>query len=210
MYLYWIKAGHHSDINSKGYVGVSNNPVKRFATHKITKNKVGNAIRKHNISKASIIFEGTDEECLAKERELRPSENIGWNTTIGGGLPPKTFSAATGKLKSEAAKKGWSEERKKRQSEFMKGNNITPRETSDELKRIRSDNAKKRYSNPKEREKQSQAMTGKTRGKYKMAKVYPTLTCPHCGLASNKHGSWGTMKRWHFDNCKSKPIDNLP
>lgn len=29
---------------------------------------------------------------------------------------------------------------------------------------------------------------------------YPDVTCPHCG----KVGSGGNMKRYHFDNCKSK------
>lgn len=29
----------------------------------------------------------------------------------------------------------------------------------------------------------------------------PVCTCPHCG----KSGGIPTMKRWHFDNCKSKP-----
>jgi hypothetical protein len=29
----------------------------------------------------------------------------------------------------------------------------------------------------------------------------PPVQCPHCGL----EGNGGVMKRWHFDNCKSKP-----
>jgi len=28
----------------------------------------------------------------------------------------------------------------------------------------------------------------------------PIVTCPHCGIS----GGAGTMKRWHFDNCKMK------
>lgn len=32
------------------------------------------------------------------------------------------------------------------------------------------------------------------------------VECPHCKL----HGRGGTMKRWHFDNCKNKaPLDQL-
>jgi hypothetical protein len=27
-----------------------------------------------------------------------------------------------------------------------------------------------------------------------------TLTCPHCFIT----GKWGPMKRWHFDNCRTK------
>jgi len=30
----------------------------------------------------------------------------------------------------------------------------------------------------------------------------PTVTCPHC----NKTGGVGSMGRWHFDNCKTKPL----
>ena len=31
----------------------------------------------------------------------------------------------------------------------------------------------------------------------------PTVVCPHCGLSSN---ATSNMKRYHFDNCKKKPL----
>lgn len=31
------------------------------------------------------------------------------------------------------------------------------------------------------------------------------LTCPHCGLVGGGNGT-GSMKRWHYENCKLKPI----
>lgn len=32
-----------------------------------------------------------------------------------------------------------------------------------------------------------------------------SVICPHC----NKKGGKPSMKRWHFDNCKSKPLDSF-
>lgn len=32
--------------------------------------------------------------------------------------------------------------------------------------------------------------------------IQPIVTCPYCG----KQGGAGTMPRWHFDRCKSKPL----
>jgi hypothetical protein len=66
----------------------------------------------------------------------------------------------------------------------------------------RSDKTKQKISTTKKgkpgkprstetRQKQSAAATGR---------IYKLVTCPHCG----KIGS--NMNRWHFDNCKSKPI----
>lgn len=47
-------------------------------------------------------------------------------------------------------------------------------------------------------------LTAEHRAKLAAAKLgikrepYAQMTCPHCG----KTGGGGTMKRWHFDNCK--------
>ena len=205
MYVYWIKNVGDTDPSVSGYVGVSETPDKRFKAHTKSMFHVGHAVRKYGIDSFEILYEGTVNECLAYEERLRPSENIGWNECKGGGLPPATFSRTTGKLKSDATKKSWTPERREMQRSFMIGNSISPKETSENTKRIRSQNATKRYSDPEERRKQSKDMTGKLRGGYNMTeKTYPTMACPHCSKSSNKHGSWGFMKRWHFDNCKSK------
>lgn len=96
------------------------------------------------------------------------------------------------------------EEKKAKQSRFMKNNTISPKTTSDELRKKRSDNAKLRFENPDERKKLSELLTGKKRGKYNMSnKDRPMIKCPFCDISSNKHGSGGAMKRFHFDNCKS-------
>ncbi len=202
MYVYWIKSDNHKDILTEGYVGITTNPPKRFNEHKNSKRKVGNAIRKHSINSYEIVFEGTEEECLAKEIELRPIDGLGWNITKGGGLPPTTFSKTDGPMKSEAAKKGWSDERRAKHSEFMRGNNITPRETSDALRKKRSEIAKQRMSDPANRAKISQTQTGRKRGKYNMSKENLEVKCPHCGKIGKMHGG---MKTWHFDKCKLNP-----
>lgn len=202
MYVYWIRSQEHKDILTEGYVGITNTPSKRFSEHKGSKRKVGKAIRKHSIETCEVIFEGTEEECIAKEIELRPSDGIGWNTTKGGGLPPTTFSKTKGHVKSEAARKGWTEERRAKQSEFMRGNKITPHETSSELRQKRSEIAKQRMSDPVNRARISQKLTGRKRGKYIMAKENLVVACPHCGKTGKMHGG---MKTWHFDKCKSNP-----
>lgn len=90
MVVYWIHLKEHTDIATEGYVGVSINFKERMYRHlKITAKldcHFGNVINKHgwdNLIK-EIIFEGTKEECYAKEKELRSSFQIGWNEAIGG------------------------------------------------------------------------------------------------------------------------------
>ena len=39
--------------------------------------------------------------------------------------------------------------------------------------------------------------------KQNMRKPKRTVKCPYC----NKTGGTGAMHRWHFDNCKKKPVD---
>lgn len=37
-------------------------------------------------------------------------------------------------------------------------------------------------------------------------KIRPKITCPYC----NKTGGDGAMNRWHFFNCKLKPLERAP
>lgn len=81
-YVYWI---HINDNLNEGYIGVSNNPMKRFKAHAKGPYTVGNAIRKYKKKiKITKIFKGTREECFAKEASLRPHPNMGWNQDVGG------------------------------------------------------------------------------------------------------------------------------
>jgi hypothetical protein len=90
--VYWIRAKHHTDITSEGYVGITNNFAKRMWTHnkKKTNPHLKSAINKYgweNLEK-SIILVGDENYCLLIEEQLRPSNEIGWNIVKGGGKPP--------------------------------------------------------------------------------------------------------------------------
>ena len=94
--VYWIREQSHTDLMTQGYIGVSGDVKKRFASHKGmwsgTNNYLKNAIKKHgwdNLVK-SVLLISTKEYCLDIERKLRPADKIGWNLTIGGGYPPVT------------------------------------------------------------------------------------------------------------------------
>ena len=95
--VYWIREQSHTDLMTQGYIGVSGDVEKRFASHKGmwsgTNNYLKNAIKKHgwdNLAK-SVLLISTKEYCLDIERKLRPADKIGWNLTIGGGYPPVIF-----------------------------------------------------------------------------------------------------------------------
>jgi predicted GIY-YIG superfamily endonuclease len=85
-YVYWI---HINENINEGYIGVSNQPMKRFKAHAKSPFTVGNAIRKYRKQiKIHKIFEGTREECFVREAELRPEPNMGWNQSVGGYAGP--------------------------------------------------------------------------------------------------------------------------
>jgi len=116
MNLYWIRHKDHTDIFSQGYVGVSNNVKKRWSDHawKAQNTHLANAINKYgwdNLVKEVVLI-ADDGYCLDIESKLRPTNNIGWNITFGGGMPPSTKGKILGpmseetKAKVSAAKKG--------------------------------------------------------------------------------------------------------
>jgi hypothetical protein len=100
--VYWIRAQHHSDITSEGYVGVSKNANKRwmyghFWSHRKGRHEnphLTNAISKYgwdNLIKTVVVI-STETCCYELEAKLRSSENIGWNIAVGGGKPPVSKS----------------------------------------------------------------------------------------------------------------------
>ena len=132
--LYWIRLEEHIDINSQGYVGISNNPNRRLKEHKkydSNKNALYNALKKYGDKIIfEIIYENLSlDEAKTAEYRLRPKQRIGWNIAVGGGIPPNN----KGKIRkdhSEAMKgennpfygKTHSEETKLMLSEMKKGN----------------------------------------------------------------------------------------
>lgn len=96
--VYWIRAAHHSDVMSEGYVGVSKNANKRWsyghkwahAKGRHENSRLSNAITKHgweNLVKTVLIV-ADETYCYELEQKLRPTEKIGWNLAIGGVKPP--------------------------------------------------------------------------------------------------------------------------
>jgi hypothetical protein len=78
----------------EGYVGISADPSVRFCQHKTAaktrNNHLSNAIKKYGDEICMDVIASNLDENLARflEKMLRPLENMGWNTCIGGGIPP--------------------------------------------------------------------------------------------------------------------------
>jgi hypothetical protein len=96
--VYWIRAAHHSDLMSEGYIGVSKNATNRWVYgHKWAHTRgrhenprLSNAITKHgweNLVKTVLVV-ADESYCYELESKLRPSEKIGWNLATGGCKPP--------------------------------------------------------------------------------------------------------------------------
>jgi hypothetical protein len=91
----------------EGYVGISVNPAVRFYQHKnaakTRRNHLSNAIKKYGDEICVDVIASDLNEDLARflEKMLRPFENMGWNTCVGGGIPPNP----KGKERPEAYRK---------------------------------------------------------------------------------------------------------
>ena len=88
--VYWLRFENYVDPRQEGYIGVSVNFKNRLAAHKNNRDniRVKEAANSGEMV-AEILFEGTVEDCLKFEYDMRPGYNIGWNIIPGGGLPPK-------------------------------------------------------------------------------------------------------------------------
>ena len=96
--VYWIRAQHHTDLTSDGYVGVSKNAKTRWLYgHKYAHRKgchdnpyLANAISKYgweNLVKEVVLI-AEEQYCYDIENKLRPTNKIGWNLAVGGCKPP--------------------------------------------------------------------------------------------------------------------------
>lgn len=87
---------YHISINpdlNTGYIGISKNPLLRIQQHFYTKSSnkhLSNAIKKYGnaVFKRILLIDLDKELAELCEEMLRPTDNIGWNITKGGGIPP--------------------------------------------------------------------------------------------------------------------------
>lgn len=89
--VYWIRAPHHKDIVTEGYVGVSvTGASARFRGHRAAAKMgstlpVHNAIRKYGDAIVlETILNGSPDYCYLMEGKLRPTPRIGYNISVGG------------------------------------------------------------------------------------------------------------------------------
>lgn len=165
---------------NEGYIGVTKNPELRFAQHgwkrKNSNQHLKNALLKYKDRVQFVVLADNldlESACLLEEM-LRPSENIGWNITVGGGIPPNP----KGKIRSDAYRKNISK------AKLGKNNPMY---------------GKKVIFSNEHRKKLSLALKGISRDNLKNKKR-PTLTCPYCST----QGGVGPINRWHFNNCRFK------
>lgn len=104
--VYWIRNSECKDVKIDGYIGVSQNPERRFKQH-LKKNE-----RIPKDAWVEILFEGTRIECFALEEKLRPLKNTGWNRAVGGAQGFKKGFTHSG-ITREKLKAAWTPERKK-------------------------------------------------------------------------------------------------
>lgn len=95
-YVYWIRGIEHTDINTEGYVGISNQPFRRLKAHTTDTALVGSRLVRERVNQQGIhsIEHSVIAECVdltqaqVLEATLRPVANIGWNIKKGGGTSP--------------------------------------------------------------------------------------------------------------------------
>ncbi len=91
MSLYWIRLPEHTDMESEGYIGITNNINRRFKEHRDMGRKtthLQNSIRKYKSENLiwEVIYTGCENYISELEYAYRPKPNIGWNSAIGGGI----------------------------------------------------------------------------------------------------------------------------
>ncbi len=183
--IYWIHEQHHTNPYNEGYVGVTNNLVRRLSGHKkhnenpIIKNKFHKSI-------VSILHEDLSEsDAYMLEEKYRPVPNVGWNINKGGYKPPSrsgiklmdTKHTLIGEQRTEKQKQAAIEHGKRMKQRALDGlNHLPPGQKGYK----RSELSKQRYR--------------------AAASKRPNVVCPHCGIS----GKGPALKRWHFDRCKHK------
>lgn len=135
MKVYWLHLKDHTDPYSEDYIGISTQ------AH-IRRSKKGTSRKMHRIVNeygkeailCDVLFEGTPEECVAKEIAYRPYKGIGWNIHTGGTVPPNNL----GEKRSEETRRKISEKHKGKKGHPSPFKGMTNRFTSEQRKLIGS------------------------------------------------------------------------
>ncbi len=112
MFVYWIKRTCHNDVYTEGYIGITDNPDRRYKEHQKFSNKnkkLVHAFRKYDDISYVVLKEDTEENCKLLEFELRPDVQIGWNIVPGGDKPPINRGTWVGKKLTDEHKRHVSE-----------------------------------------------------------------------------------------------------
>lgn len=118
--VYWIHYPDHQDPYLQGYIGITSNIDRRLNEHKSTNPHMRNRMNKGAIYEILHSDLSLEEACNV-EFIYRPSESVGWNVAVGGGIPPprkgkKNKVVRGGDTCTPAQKQSYV-----RHSEFMKG-----------------------------------------------------------------------------------------
>lgn len=167
-YLYWIKAEHHQDPFTEGYIGCSCQPKARFRNHTTDNTNTGSrAIKQYvlengidSVSMEILAEFSSEKEAKEKEREYRPHHHIGWNFQKGGLHNPdcagfkhseeskKKRSISVKKTKAQRSyispfkgKPRWSDEQKAKIGAYHKGKTISQEHIESMRKKLSGSNS---------------------------------------------------------------------
>ena len=167
-YLYWVKAKHHQDPFTEGYIGCSCQPKNRFRSHTTDNTNAGSkAVKQYvlengiNSVSMEILAEFSSEtEAKQKEWEYRPHHHIGWNFQKGGLHNPdctgfkhseetnrkrsilvKNTKASRSYISPFKGKPRWTEEQKAKIGSYHKGKTISQEHIESMRKKLSGSNS---------------------------------------------------------------------
>jgi hypothetical protein len=86
--VYWLYDDTCELPSHDGYIGCCSRLDVRLRGHRNGPGTYKGAIGVPTNFKVEILYQGSEDECRAKERSLRPTKRIGWNRNRGGGRSP--------------------------------------------------------------------------------------------------------------------------
>lgn len=188
-YIYLIT----DNINFKHYVGFTNNPKRRWSSHKQMAHKrpLYESMRKYGVENFTfkVIYEHEDRNHVLLEMEpyyinLYNSYNDGYNCTLGG----EDTNSSEAKLKNSERMKKHNPMKSLRTNKgsFVKGHKpVITTERNDKIRKSKLGNNNHNYMN-------KNASFHLNNIKFK---------CEYCNKETNK----GNYSRWHGNNCNLNP-----